>query len=228
MTACSPSGSALAAVYRGWGWGARVFVWHEAADTRAVPPAGHRGRARGLGVDRQLGRRRARARSWSASCSRRRRRPACALDIYGVRYPERRWRCWRATARATAAGSPTAGARGVRAPPADRARAAPLLRRRAAGHPDHPRVRGAGLRHPAGQRAVGGREHLFTPGEDFLVAATAPRWQRTCARSRAIRRCGRRWRRGAGDDPCAPHLRAPGGRAAGHRGRPAPPAAGAA
>src|SRR5690606_23122991 len=25
-------GEALAEVYRGWGWGRRVFVWHEAAD----------------------------------------------------------------------------------------------------------------------------------------------------------------------------------------------------
>jgi hypothetical protein len=35
------------------------------------------------------------------------------------------------------------------------ARAAPALRAGAAGHPDHPRVRGAGLRHPAGVRALG-------------------------------------------------------------------------
>jgi spore maturation protein CgeB len=27
-------GESLAEVYRGWGWGNRVFVWHEAADTR--------------------------------------------------------------------------------------------------------------------------------------------------------------------------------------------------
>ncbi|GAC1477855.1 MAG: hypothetical protein NVS2B11_00910 [Acetobacteraceae bacterium] len=33
-------GQTLADVYRGWGWGGRVFVWHEAADTRLFhPPA---------------------------------------------------------------------------------------------------------------------------------------------------------------------------------------------
>lgn len=31
-------GEALAAVYRRWGWGNRVFVWHEAADTRRFCP----------------------------------------------------------------------------------------------------------------------------------------------------------------------------------------------
>jgi spore maturation protein CgeB len=33
-------GDTLAAVYRSWGWGGRVFVWHEAADTALFhPPA---------------------------------------------------------------------------------------------------------------------------------------------------------------------------------------------
>jgi spore maturation protein CgeB len=31
-------GESLAEVYRGWGWGDRVFVWHEAADTRLFRP----------------------------------------------------------------------------------------------------------------------------------------------------------------------------------------------
>jgi spore maturation protein CgeB len=31
-------GEALAEVYRGWGWDGRVFVWHEAADTRLFRP----------------------------------------------------------------------------------------------------------------------------------------------------------------------------------------------
>jgi spore maturation protein CgeB len=31
-------GEALAEVYRSWGWGSRVFVWHEAADTRLFRP----------------------------------------------------------------------------------------------------------------------------------------------------------------------------------------------
>ena len=31
-------GETLAEIYRGWGWGDRVFVWHEAADTRLFHP----------------------------------------------------------------------------------------------------------------------------------------------------------------------------------------------
>ncbi len=31
-------GAALAEIYRGWGWGQRAFVWHEAADTRLFRP----------------------------------------------------------------------------------------------------------------------------------------------------------------------------------------------
>ena len=31
-------GQTLADIYRGWGWGDRVFVWHEAADTRLFHP----------------------------------------------------------------------------------------------------------------------------------------------------------------------------------------------
>jgi spore maturation protein CgeB len=31
-------GESLAAIYRRWGWGRRVFVWHEAADTRLFRP----------------------------------------------------------------------------------------------------------------------------------------------------------------------------------------------
>jgi spore maturation protein CgeB len=80
-------GEALAAVYRHWGWGDRVFVWHEAADvTLFQPPALELPRAglvwignwgdgeRGAELDEFL------------------LRPAQAaglpLDIYGVRYPQ--------------------------------------------------------------------------------------------------------------------------------------------
>ena len=38
-------GEALSEVYRGWGWGARVSTWHEAADTRLFhPPQAERGK----------------------------------------------------------------------------------------------------------------------------------------------------------------------------------------
>ena len=36
-------GEALAEVYRRWGWRDRVFVWHEAADTRLFPAPRRRG-----------------------------------------------------------------------------------------------------------------------------------------------------------------------------------------
>lgn len=41
-------GEALAAIYRGWGWGRRVHVWHEAADTRRFRPPEQDGPRDGL------------------------------------------------------------------------------------------------------------------------------------------------------------------------------------
>mgnify|MGYP002778304192 FL=1 len=41
-------GEALAQVYRGWGWGDRVHVWHEAADTRRFHPPIDEGPREGL------------------------------------------------------------------------------------------------------------------------------------------------------------------------------------
>lgn len=79
-------GEALAAVYRQWGWGERVFVWHEAADTRLFHPPLHDAPREGL--------------VWIGNWGDGERseeladfllRPAqwadIPLDIYGVRYP---------------------------------------------------------------------------------------------------------------------------------------------
>jgi spore maturation protein CgeB len=41
-------GETLAAVYRRWGWGRRVYVWHEAADTSLFRPPANEGERRGL------------------------------------------------------------------------------------------------------------------------------------------------------------------------------------
>ncbi|HZW15543.1 MAG TPA: glycosyltransferase, partial [Brevundimonas sp.] len=41
-------GETLAEVYRRWGWGGRVFVWHEAADVRLFQPPAVEGRREGL------------------------------------------------------------------------------------------------------------------------------------------------------------------------------------
>jgi spore maturation protein CgeB len=41
-------GATLANVYDKWGWGGRVFVWHEAADTRRFRPPAEEGERQGL------------------------------------------------------------------------------------------------------------------------------------------------------------------------------------
>jgi spore maturation protein CgeB len=80
-------GETLAEVYRRWGWGERVHVWHEAADTRLFHPPVEEGERKGLvwignwGDDER-----------SAELESFLFRPAqtvgLPLDIYGVRYPE--------------------------------------------------------------------------------------------------------------------------------------------
>src|SRR3569833_3896696 len=40
-------GETLASVYRRWGWGDRVFVWHEAADIRHFHPPAEEGARKG-------------------------------------------------------------------------------------------------------------------------------------------------------------------------------------
>jgi spore maturation protein CgeB len=85
-------GETLAGVYRRWGWGRRVFVWHEAADTRQFrPPAVEAGREGLVWIG-----------NWgdgerSAELEEFLLRPAQAvglpLDIYGVRYPEHALEC---------------------------------------------------------------------------------------------------------------------------------------
>jgi spore maturation protein CgeB len=80
-------GATLAQVYEKWGWGDRVFVWHEAADTRRFHPPARETDRRGL--------------VWIGNWGDGERseelvdfllRPArdadLALDVYGVRYPE--------------------------------------------------------------------------------------------------------------------------------------------
>jgi len=80
-------GEALAEVYRRWGWGNRVHVWHEAADTRIFHPPAQEVERKGLvwignwGDDER-----------STELETYLLRPAqtvnLPLDIYGVRYPE--------------------------------------------------------------------------------------------------------------------------------------------
>lgn len=104
-------GAALAEVYRGWGWGTRVHVWHEAADTRRFHPPRDEGPREGLVWIGNWG-----DGERSAELEEFLLRPArdsgLPLDIYGVRYPKpalatlerygARYRGWAANPRAPA------------------------------------------------------------------------------------------------------------------------------
>ena len=79
-------GETLAAVYRRWGWGDRVFVWHEAADTAVFHPPPHEEERQGLvwignwGDDE-------RSAELEAFLFRPARAAELPLDVFGVRYP---------------------------------------------------------------------------------------------------------------------------------------------
>lgn len=80
-------GEALSEVYRRWGWGNRVWTWHEAADTRHFHPPVEEGPRQGLVWIGNWG-----DGERTAELERFLFRPAAAaglpLDIYGVRYPQ--------------------------------------------------------------------------------------------------------------------------------------------
>ena len=80
-------GQALADVYRRWGWNDRVFVWHEAADTRRFrPPAKERSREGLVWIGNWGdGERSAELIEFLLKPARDAELP---LDIYGVRYPD--------------------------------------------------------------------------------------------------------------------------------------------
>jgi spore maturation protein CgeB len=80
-------GETLSEIYRGWGWGDRVFTWHEAADTRLFhPPDAPADKSGAVWIGNWGdGERTAEIESFLL-------RPTYAaglpLDIYGVRYPD--------------------------------------------------------------------------------------------------------------------------------------------
>ena len=80
-------GETLAAVYRRWGWGERVFVWHEAADVALFHPPLQEGRREGLVWIGNWG-----DGERTAELERFLMAPArdadLALEVFGVRYPE--------------------------------------------------------------------------------------------------------------------------------------------
>jgi spore maturation protein CgeB len=80
-------GATLANVYEKWGWRDRVFVWHEAADTRRFHPPAHEGTREGLVWIGNWGdgERSAEIVDFLLRPARDAKLP---LDIYGVRYPD--------------------------------------------------------------------------------------------------------------------------------------------
>jgi spore maturation protein CgeB len=79
-------GEALAEVYRGWGWRDRVWVWHEAADTRLFRPPSHETERKGLVWIGNWGDGE-RSEELEAFLLCPARAAELPLDIYGVRYP---------------------------------------------------------------------------------------------------------------------------------------------
>jgi len=102
-------GETLAEVYRRWGWGDRVFVWHEAADDVLFhPPAEEHARQGAVWIGNWGdGERTAELKAFLLAPAR---DAGLPLDIYGVRYPmeaqgllrefEARYRGWLPNARA--------------------------------------------------------------------------------------------------------------------------------
>ncbi|MGI4733491.1 MAG: CgeB family protein [Janthinobacterium lividum] len=80
-------GETLSEVYRRWGWGDRVWTWHEAADTRLFHPPEQEGPREGLVWIGNWGdgERTAELESFLFAPAR---DAGLPLDIYGVRYPD--------------------------------------------------------------------------------------------------------------------------------------------
>ncbi|MDT7952191.1 MAG: glycosyltransferase [Acetobacteraceae bacterium] len=178
-------GRALAHIYRGWGWEGRVFVWHEAADTRLFrPPAQEVERAGAVWIGNWGdGERTAELEEFLL-------RPAAAehlpLTIHGVRYPaaarallERTgadYRGWLPNHRA-----PEVFARHLLTVHVPRRFYANQL-------PGIPTIRvfealACGI--PLVSAPWDDSEGLFTPGRDYLVASDGAEMRRHLARLRA-------------------------------------------
>jgi spore maturation protein CgeB len=163
-------GQALAEVYRRWGWGERVFVWHEAADTALFhPPADERERQGLVWIGNWGdGERTAELEEFLLAPAR---TAGLALDVFGVRYPEparallarygASYRGWLPNARA-----PEVFARHLATVHVPRRFYVEVL-------PGIPTIRvfealACGI--PLVSAPWSDVENLFRPGEDFLVA----------------------------------------------------------
>ena len=171
-------GATLAEVYRGWGWGARVFVWHEAADIRLFRPPSHehpRSGAVWIG-NWGDGERSAELESFLLAPTA---ALGLALDVHGVRYPAEaramlfrfgaRYHGWVANHRA-----PEIFASHILTMHVPRRFYATVL-------PGIPTIRvfealACGI--PLVSAPWDDVEHLFTPGADYLVARDGAEMQR--------------------------------------------------
>jgi len=80
-------GETLSEVYRDWGWGGRVWTWHEAADTRLFRPPADEGPRQGAVWIGNWGDGE-RTEELERFLFRPAQETGLPLDIYGVRYPE--------------------------------------------------------------------------------------------------------------------------------------------
>ena len=174
-------GETLAAVYRQWGWGDRVFVWHEAADTHVFHPPAVEGERQGLVWIGNWGdgERSAELEQFLFGPAQRLGLP---LDIYGVRYPDEardtlrrhdaNYRGWLPNASA-----PAVFARHLATVHVPRRFYVELL-------PGIPTIRvfealACGI--PLVSAPWSDSEGLFTPGQDFLTARDGTEMERHLA-----------------------------------------------
>jgi len=166
-------GEALAAVYRRWGWGDRVFVWHEAADVRRFHPPLQETAREGLVWIGNWGDGE-RSREIEEFLLKPAADAGLPLDIYGVRYPQAAlerlrsygasYRGWLANAQA-----PEVFAKHVATVHVPRKFYASML----TGIPTIRVFEALACGIPLVSAPWEDSEGLFAPGEDYLVARDA-------------------------------------------------------
>jgi spore maturation protein CgeB len=178
-------GETLSEVYRRWGWGGRVWTWHEAADIRHFHPPAEEGEREGLVWIGNWGEGE-RTRELEDFLFRPARDAALPLDIFGVRYPSEalallerygvRYRGWLPNARA-----PEIFARHLATVHVPRRYYSTIL-------PGIPTIRvfealACGI--PLVSAPWADSEGLFRVGEDFLMVASRAEMTKALKRLRA-------------------------------------------
>ncbi|BBC72809.1 glycosyl transferase [Altererythrobacter sp. B11] len=171
-------GEALSEVYREWGWSGRVWTWHEAADTRRFHPPEQEGERRGLVWIGNWGDGE-RSEELEEFLFRPARAADLPLDLYGVRYPAEAKETLRRYGVAYRGWAPNAEAPEVFA----RHLATVHVPRRfyATTLPGIPTIRvfealACGI--PLVSAPWSDAEHLFRPGQDYLVARDGAEMER--------------------------------------------------